>query len=395
MSEAEKKYKQLLISRNIWIFSLIGLVIVLISWFLLAINDNLELSLAHWATSHKNNPALIIFSGLPFYIYFILTLAKKQFDREIADQKEEKDSMKLILDQNTDFAKLLSEGDDPPVSPDMLSSDLGQSLKLVQLNAKSNRRKEREITWITEGKDMISRILRVNDQIDELAYHILTGLSKYISAVQAAMYLYDDENKHLENISVLAYNRQKYISQVFKLGEGLVGQCAYEMDYIYRTEIPDDYVSITSGILGDQKPKSILLVPLITNEQLQGVLEFAFFEHRIPKLTIQFLLELGEIIARTFYNLRVNERTKLLLEESRKMTVTLQENEQVLNEGAEEMRATQDELQKANIQLKAKIDEASNAQDRLHRLLENASEIISIYDENFKLKYISPSVNYS
>jgi len=394
MSKPGKKYSQLLISRNIWIYTFIGGAIVLITWIMLAIDQDFNFSLSQWAASLKNNPALFIFSGLPLYIYIILTLTKKQFDREIVKYKKEINSTQEILDQNTEFAKALAEGDDSSASDLILSSELGQSLKLIQLNAKSNRRKERDINWITEGKDMISRILRVNDQIDELAIQILKGLSNYISAIQAALYLYEEDRKELKNISVLAYNRQKYVDQVFKLGEGLVGQCAYEMDYIYRTEIPDDYVSITSGILGDQKPKSILLIPLITNEQLQGVMEFAFFEHRIPKLTIQFLLELGEIIARTFYNLRVNEQTRFLLEESRKMTAELQDNEQILNESAEEMRATQDELQKMNIQLKAKIDEASNAQDRLYRLLENASEIISIYDENIKLKYISPSASH-
>ena len=70
--------------------------------------------------------------------------------------------------------------------------------------------------------------------------------------------------KLLNNTATYAYNRKKYLEQQFGIGEGLVGQCAYEMDYIYRTEIPDDYISITSGILGDQKPESILLVPLIT-----------------------------------------------------------------------------------------------------------------------------------
>ncbi len=394
MSETGKKYNQILNTRNIWLFTLVGMAIVLITWITLAIDPNLDFSLSNWVIAHKNNPAIIFFDGLPLYIYMILSQAKKQFDKEINDYKEEKAATQEILDQNTEFAKSLAEGDNHPASEKLLSSELGQSLKLIQLNSKSNRRKEREITWITDGKDMISRILRVNDQIDELAYQILKNLSKYINAVQGAMYLYDEENKQLENISLLAYNRQKFIKQTFKLGEGLVGQCAYEMDYIYRTEIPDDYVTITSGILGDQKPKCVLLVPLITNEQLQGVIEFAFFEHRIPKLTIQFLLELGEIIARTFYNLRVNERTRFLLEESRKMTAELQNNEQILNENAEEMRATQDELQKANIQLKAKIEEANNAQNRLHWLLENASEIISIYDENFKLKYISPSVDH-
>jgi GAF domain-containing protein len=111
------------------------------------------------------------------------------------------------------------------------------------------------------------------------------------------------------------------------MGFGLIGQCAYEMDYIYRTEIPEDYVTITSGILGDQKPQSILLVPLISNEKLQGVIEFASIEPEIPELTIRFLKELGEIIARTIFNLRVNQRTEQLLKESQQMTIELQDNE--------------------------------------------------------------------
>ncbi|HDR68504.1 MAG TPA: PAS domain S-box protein, partial [Bacteroidaceae bacterium] len=133
--------------------------------------------------------------------------------------------------------------------------------------------------------------------------------------------------------------------------------------------------------------------PLITDEKLQGVMEFAFLDDRIPKLTIQFLLELGEIIARTIFNLKVNIRTEQLLEESRKMTEELRRNELRLQESAGEMEKAQEELQKINIQLNTKIEEAQNAQNRLQWLLENASEIISIYDRDLNLIYISPAVN--
>jgi PAS domain S-box-containing protein len=57
------------------------------------------------------------------------------------------------------------------------------------------------------------------------------------------------------------------------------------------------------------------------------------------------------------------------------------------------MRATQEELQKSNEQLESQIHEVENAQKRLHSLLENASEIISIYNDKLELIYISPSVN--
>ncbi len=171
-----------------------------------------------------------------------------------------------------------------------------------------------------------------------------------------------------------------------------MGQCAYEMDYIYRTEIPEDYITISSGILGDQKPESILLVPLISNEVLQGVLEFAFLKERIPKLTIQFLLELGETIARTILNQKNNLRTQKWLEESRTMTEELQKNEIQLQENAQEMAQAQKNLEQVNYLLEAKIDEASQANERLHLMLEHASEIISIYDRDATLTYISPSV---
>ena len=70
-------------------------------------------------------------------------------------------------------------------------------------------------------------------------------------------------------------------------------ECAYELDIIYRTEIPEDYVSITSGILGEKKPKSLLLVPLISDEKLQGL--SLLFQEEIPELTITFMKELKTI----------------------------------------------------------------------------------------------------
>jgi PAS domain S-box-containing protein len=130
----------------------------------------------------------------------------------------------------------------------------------------------------------------------------------------------------------------------------------------------------------------------VSDEKLQGVIEFAFLKNQLPDLTLHFMKELGEIIARTIFNLRVNEKTERLLLESRQMTQELQENEEQLRQSAEEMRATQEELQHSNEQLESQIIEVGNAQKRLHSLLENASEIISIYDEDINLVYISPSV---
>jgi PAS domain S-box-containing protein len=343
---------------------------------------------------HRDNPVLFMMYLIP--ILFVLTAytinqrreaEKSSFDNQIKERD-------LRLNKMADFAKQIGEGNYSTELDVSSSNDvLGQSLLLMRNNLLDNYQKESEQSWIAEGKEIVSHLLRLHNNINELSNDVLNSLVKYIKVVQGALYIYDEEKKVLKNLATYAYSRKKYINQEFKIGHGLIGECAYEMDYIYRTEVPEDYAHITSGILGDQKPQSILLVPLISDEKLQGVLEFSSVEPEIPEITVRFLKELGEIIARTIFNLKVTQRTEQLLHESQQMTVELQENEEQLRQNAEEMRATQEELRKSNEQLETKIQEVENAQKRLYSLLENASEIISIYDENMNMTYESPSVN--
>ncbi|MDP4209419.1 MAG: PAS domain S-box protein [Bacteroidota bacterium] len=378
-------------------FILIGVVVSLIfpvcAWMLDLIAGQLPVSIETLFKIHAEHPGLFLIDLIPiitgFGLHFLFSFREKEhirYNTEIQKRNE-------LIQKNADFAKKIGQGDyTSHFETNGEADELGRSLLLMRENLLLTTRKEAELSWIAAGKDQISNILRIHNKIDILAYETLISLTKYINAVQGAFYLFDEDREVLTNISTYAYNRKKYISQEFRVGQGLIGQCAYEMDIVYRTEIPDDYATISSGILGDKKPKSILIVPLVSDEKLQGVIEFAFLLDELPELTLHFMKELGEIIARTIFNLRVSEQTERLLEESREMTVELQENEEELRQSAEEMRATQEELQRSNENLETQIDKVENAQKRLHSLLENASEVISIYDENQELTYISPSV---
>jgi PAS domain S-box-containing protein len=380
-------------SRIIFTGFLIGSIFPVISWIIDIIKNKVYISPSGIIQMHKDNPILIIMDMIPFIFittaYFINQQREKEkilFDEQIKERD-------FRLNKMAEFAKQIGEGNykiDLDISTNR--DILGQSLLLMRDNLLANYKKESEQSWISEGKDIVSGLLRLHNNIDELSKEVLKALIDYINVVQGALYLYDEENKILKNLATYAYNRKKYVNQEFEIGYGLIGQCAYEMEYIYRTEIPENYATITSGILGDQKPQSILLAPLITDEKLQGVIEFASIESSIPDITIRFLKELGEIIARTIFNLKVTQRTEQLLRESQQMTVELKENEEQLRQNAEEMRATQEELRKSNDQLETQILEVENAQKRLYSLLENASEIISIYDKNMTMTYESPSV---
>jgi PAS domain S-box-containing protein len=370
-----------------------GLVFLLIAWTIEFVHSNVSISFAGIAKIHSTNPILWIADLVPVLFIlgaYLLDLRRLKEKNQFLSQLNESESR---MNAMADFAKHIGEANyNYELSINTDQDILATSLLIMRDNLRQNSKKEAEQNWIAEGKENISNILRQYNKIDELANQVIQSLVTYTKLVQGAVYTYDEDLKVLLIAATFAYNRKKYSAQEYKLGHGLIGQCAYEMDFIYRTEIPDNYITITSGLLGDQKPRSLLLIPLISDEKLQGVMEFASLENQIPNLTIRFLKELGEIIARTFFNLKINQRTEKLLHESQQMTFELQENEEELRQNAEEMRATQEELKKSNEHLEAQIQEVENAQKRQHSLLENASEIISIYDENMVLKYESPSV---
>ncbi len=371
---------------------LAGLAFILLAIFIISLRARLQIDPGGLAAVHRNHPEIFLLYLLPLLfpilVHFHFKRSEQERDRylKIVERKDE------TINRNAEFAKEIGKGNySVHIIPEGDQDVLGKSLLVMKKNLLANQRKEHIQNWISEGKNLISNILRMYNKLEELGDHVLEHLVKYIDAIQGAIYLYNEESHTLVNLSTYAYNRKKYLTQEFRIGQGLIGQCAYEKDYIYRTEIPDDYFTITSGLLGDKKPASLLIVPLISDETLQGVVEIASLSPEIPEQSISLVKELGDIIARTVFNLRVNQKTERLLEESQKMTIELQVNEEKLKEHTEEMRVTQEELRKSNEQLEAQIKEVENAQKRLHWLLENASEIISIYDKNLRNTYTSPS----
>src|SRR6056297_2127637 len=371
----------------------IAILFPLAAWIIDISVNYTEITFATFKQIHINNPLHWFIDAIPIIVGVVIYLFQKRRERDKISFQKIIEQRNKDINRNASFAKSIGEGNydiDYEIKDE--NDIIGKSLLVMRDNLLANNKKEKEQNWISEGKDIVAAILRMHNNIDQLAYEVIVRLIKYINVIQGASYIYNEEEDKLVNTATYAYNRKRYIHQEFEIGHGLIGQCAYEQDIVYRTEIPEDYASITSGIMGDSRPSSILIVPLITEEKLQGVMEFASIKNHFSPLTINFLKELGEIIARTLYNLKMNQKTEHLLQESQQMTEELKENEEELRQNEEEMRVTQEELEISNKKLETQIKEVENAQKRLHSLLENASEVISIYDKELKLKYQSPSV---
>ncbi|WP_245934981.1 PAS domain S-box protein [Breznakibacter xylanolyticus] len=302
--------------------------------------------------------------------------------------KTEIDALKSKIHSSIELATRIGEGKLNRF--EAADDELAAALIALGKSLSGTRKKEDDLNWIARGKERVSDILRITTTIDELTINVLKATIDYTGAIQGGIFL--PEGDVLVNAAAYAFNRQRYEKMQIPIGKGLVGEVAYEKQMIYRTEIPDDYFTLTSGLIGDKKPKSLIVIPLMQEDELQGVMELAFLNNKLPKYILHFIEEISNIIGRTIYNLKINIRTAQLLKESQELTIVLKENEQTLHENAREMMVAQENLEKSNKLLANQIQEVEHGQKRLQALLTNASEFISIYNEKQELVFESPSV---
>ncbi len=274
---------------------------------------------------------------------------------------------KLIKGLNTtsEFAKQIGEGNlnveyKPLSDKDSLGNSLlymRENLKKANKEAEERKLLESKQNWATSGLAKFSDILHANnDNIHKLSYQIMSNLINYLDANQGALFIIEEDynkNKILSLKSAIAYGREKHMKREIEIGEDLVGRCAYETKTIYITDVPNDYINITSG-LGTANPGFLLLVPLSLNNEIFGVIEIASFNN-LEKHQIEFVEKLGESIASTISNVKINERTSSLLKQSKQQTEEMAAQEEEMRQNLEELQATQEEASRREHELEAML----------------------------------------
>ncbi len=221
---------------------------------------------------------------------------------------------------------------------------LGNELLRMRDNIRKTDEEEKSRRWISDGASLFNDTLRKTYSSSKaLGDQLTTNLVKYLDANQAGLFiLQNDQEDYLELVSCYAFSRKKFLQKRIGIGQGLVGQCALEKGVILLSAVPEDYLTLTSG-LGDAPPRYLALIPLIHYETLYGVLELASFKPFLPH-HITFLKEVGENIAGGIATVKVTEQTSKLLLESRQLAEELRSQEEELRQNQEEMQATQEEM---------------------------------------------------
>jgi len=235
-------------------------------------------------------------------------------------------------------------------------------------NLRDTIRKNTEQDWLKTNLAKFSRMLQGQRDLTAVSELILSDLAPLVAAYHGVFYLVEGPGKEvrLELLASYANEGRRDSPRSFRLGEGLVGQCAVDRRILMVNEVPADYIRVNSG-LGAAVPRSIVVIPVLFEGNVKAVLELATFEP-VDEIRLTFLEQLAESIGIVLNTIIANMRTEELLKQSQALTESLQSQREALTEtnqrleqqtrslqqSEELLKKQQDELQQTNLELEDK-----------------------------------------
>lgn len=237
--------------------------------------------------------------------------------------------------------------------------ELNKYLRQRNEEAQSKISEQDSLVWLNEGISKFIEILKYQViEIKDLAYRIVSQIVEYVNANEGGFFIVNQEKveegeKYLELLAAYAMHKEKLIKRKVPFGAGLVGRVAIEKKTLFLTEIPDSYSKISTA-LGQGKPKSIVILPLIFNENVIGVIELASF-YVFTKLELDFLEKISENISANLAMWRASRQTAQLLRASQEQTQQQKQQQQELQNHLKELEKLRLKSEQREIELNSMI----------------------------------------
>jgi signal transduction histidine kinase/HAMP domain-containing protein len=264
--------------------------------------------------------------------------------------------------------------------------ELKKNINQMIANLKETTERNEEQDWLKTNLARFSRLMQGQKDLDAVARLVMNELTPLVQARTGAFYIVEQENgagtAALRLIASYAYKARKHLSNVWHLGEGLVGQSALEKKPILLTAVPDDYITITSG-LGEAPPRNIIVLPILFEGEVKAAVELASF---LPFSDTQqtFLDQLQESIGVVVNMIQANQRTEELLAQSQSLTGELQTQSEELRKQQEELRRSNTELEQQARTLKESEELLRDQQEELQQVNEELEEKAALLAEQNK-----------
>ncbi|HEY6912604.1 MAG TPA: ATP-binding protein [Myxococcales bacterium] len=211
---------------------------------------------------------------------------------------------------------------DLTVSVNQMIVDLGQSTRANE-----------EQDWLKTNLARLSALMQGQAGLEQLSSAILAELCPEVGAQFGSIFVArrEKDGPVLERVS--GYGLPDTAPRLrFRIGEGLVGQCARERRLLAVEDLPEGYASIRSGT-GEAQPRSLILLPLLFQGEVRGVLELASFR-AFGAAQRSLLDQLAQMLGVALNTIATSMRSEELLEELRASNAELEKRTAELEEKA-------------------------------------------------------------
>jgi CheY-like chemotaxis protein/HAMP domain-containing protein/GAF domain-containing protein len=263
-------------------------------------------------------------------------------------------------------------------------AELKDTINQMIANLGETTRTNQEQDWLNSNMARFTGLLQGERDLETVSRLIMSELTPLVGAQHGAFFVMESpdgegDDFELRLIASYGYKQRKSVPTAFKIGEGLVGQSALELKPILLTQAPEDYVRITSG-LGDAAPVSLIVLPVLFEEQVMAVVELGSFQRFTP-IQQTFLEQLAESIGVVLNTIQANMRTEELLEQSQELTQELQSQSEELQAQQEELQQSNKELEEQAASLKASEELLQTQQEELQQTNEELEEKAQLLEE--------------
>ncbi|WP_428911885.1 response regulator [Niallia sp. Krafla_26] len=268
--------------------------------------------------------------------------------------------------------------------------DVARSFNRMGETLLEQMQKEQELTWTkTNLADITTSLSGVHD-LETLGRTFLSKVIPTVEAAHAVFYVKDmdpkSEDKMYKLLASYAFKKRKHVTNTIQAGEGLIGQVILEKSPIILTDVPSDYVQVSSG-LGEATPLNLYVLPIIFEGDVKAVLEIASFKP-FNETQQSFLEELmhdaGIIIESVMGRIQLAN----LLEESQMLMEEIQAQSEELQSQQEELRATNEELEEQTSALRQSEETLRIQQEELEQTnveLEEKAKSLEVQNMNFEI----------
>ncbi len=255
---------------------------------------------------------------------------------------------------------------------------LKDNINEMIVNLAETTRKNTDQDWLKTNIAKFTGMMQGQRDLVTVSRLLLSELTPLVSAQHGTFYITDEEEESLKLLAAYASNDPDGVPKQFRMGQGLVGQCALEKRRNLVTDVPKDYIRISSS-LGEATPLSIVVLPVLFEGETRAVIELAAFRH-FSDVNLAFLDQLTQSIGIVLNTIAATMRTEQLLKKSQalaeqlqKTNAELEEKARLLAEQKNEVETKNREVEQAKAALEEKAEQLSLTSKYKSEFLANMS----------------------